>query len=563
MDDYGNSYIAGLSLGENNSAQIQLIPAALSSSGATVLQFPLNLGDELSPSTVMVSTFNSGASNQTPYLSVSGPVNSNDTSGETFQAQFAAASDDSTIPCQLIIADVNGIPYLALSNSGPNIQGIIGGGFSSSGVTAQSFFIPFTLNGALLSYGASAGGQVVKTFTSSGTWTCPTGVTTVKAEAWAGGGGGGGGSAPTTSGNGGCGGGGGEYAAEATLAVTPGHTYSFSVGFGGSPGAAGTPTGAPGGTGGNAGNTSFPGDSVTLTAHGGGGGIGGHNGHVAGSGGTGSTNSVHHNGGDGGIAASSGTDTGGGGGGSAASASSAGHTGGSSSGRTPATGGSSAGSGSGSGGTGGWGSNSNNGTNGGSGGSYGGGGAGGGGGTDAHTHGGGRGGAGAVKLTYTLPGSTAIAASLSSASGTDTGGNAYPAGYQGPVIAVQPGSSPSSPETWHAVPLTSGWTNISGRSALSVKKLAETNSAWIIGEIQSPSGGFSNPNTVGTISNSAYWPTHEQPITVRFQSGTDTSPPAVGWLRAIVTSSGQVQIFGSNSTSQAGFQIYGQYSLDL
>ena len=84
-------------------------------------------------------------------------------------------------------------------------------------------------------------------------------------------------------GAGGTGGNGGEYAEEPNLAVTPGDTYSGSVG------AAGVP---PSGTGGD---TTFTGDSATVTAHGAG---------------SGSTNTIHNSGGTGAAAASS---TGGGG----------------------------------------------------------------------------------------------------------------------------------------------------------------------------------------------------------------------------------------------------------
>lgn len=115
--------------------------------------------------------------------------------------------------------------------------------------------------------------NVVLTFSGSTVWTCPTGVTSIKAECWGGGGSGSGVSGTT----GGAGGGGGEYAAEPTLAVTPGTSYNITVG--------------------TASNTSiFPGDSVTVTAH------GGSNASLTtgGSGGSGSSNTTHHPGGAGG-----------------------------------------------------------------------------------------------------------------------------------------------------------------------------------------------------------------------------------------------------------------------
>lgn len=146
----------------------------------------------------------------------------------------------------------------------------------------------------------------VLTFSTAGssTWVCPPGVTSIKAECVAGGGAGG--QRSTTGGGGG--GGGGEYAAEPTLAVTPGNSYTIMIG------AAGVTAGASGG------NSVFPGDAVTVTAHGGA--TVAANTLTGGTGGTGSTNTTHFNGGAGKTAPGTGTgDTGGGGGGSGGSAS--------------------------------------------------------------------------------------------------------------------------------------------------------------------------------------------------------------------------------------------------
>ena len=133
----------------------------------------------------------------------------------------------------------------------------------------------------------------------TGNWTCPSGVTTVKAECWGGGG---------TGGKGSGGGGGGEYAAEASLAVTAGKVYQFTVGIGGVAGSvSANHTGA---------TTTFAGDSVTVTAH------GGHYPRTGttpgGIGGTGSSNTTHHDGGAGGTSPGYGGGGGGGSGGSAA-----------------------------------------------------------------------------------------------------------------------------------------------------------------------------------------------------------------------------------------------------
>jgi hypothetical protein len=118
-------------------------------------------------------------------------------------------------------------------------------------------------------------------FSTPGTfsWTAPGGLTEVVCRCWAGGGGGADGPDADDAGGGG---GGGEYAEETTLAVTPGTAYTLVVGAGGADNTAG-------------GNTTFTGDSKTVTAHAGQGG----DGTEGGGGGHGSTNAVHYNGGSG------------------------------------------------------------------------------------------------------------------------------------------------------------------------------------------------------------------------------------------------------------------------
>ncbi len=83
-------------------------------------------------------------------------------------------------------------------------------------------------------------GQSPSTFTTSGTWTCPRGVTSVQVEAW--GGGAGGKNTPNTNNANGGGGGGGAYSRRNSITVVPGTTYSFTIGNGGAADAAGTAT---------------------------------------------------------------------------------------------------------------------------------------------------------------------------------------------------------------------------------------------------------------------------------------------------------------------------------
>lgn len=74
--------------------------------------------------------------------------------------------------------------------------------------------------------------MAVENFTTSTTWTAPAGVTSVTVECW-GGGGGGGGATSDSVGEFGGGGAGGAYARK-VVTVTPGNSYTVTVGTGGS-----------------------------------------------------------------------------------------------------------------------------------------------------------------------------------------------------------------------------------------------------------------------------------------------------------------------------------------
>ncbi|UKJ06755.1 gliding motility-associated C-terminal domain-containing protein [Solitalea lacus] len=83
----------------------------------------------------------------------------------------------------------------------------------------------------LVGVGSVLGQTQTQTFTSSGTFIVPPGVTSVSVSAW-GGGGAGGGVASSSSRRGGGGGAGGSFAG-GTLSVTPGTTYTITIGAGG------------------------------------------------------------------------------------------------------------------------------------------------------------------------------------------------------------------------------------------------------------------------------------------------------------------------------------------
>ncbi|MFC4263959.1 beta strand repeat-containing protein, partial [Ferruginibacter yonginensis] len=160
----------------------------------------------------------------------------------------------------------------------------------------RSWYVVVVLLTTLFSLSANA--QTSQTFTSSGSWTCPVGVTSVFIETWGGGGAGGGISGAA----GAAGGGGGGGYTKNFMTVVPNTSYNFIVGTGG---IAGT------GVGGDGGASSFDGK---FTANGGTGGGTGPSG-AAGVGGTG----ADYNGGNG-FAGTSGTRAGAGGGGAGSSA---------------------------------------------------------------------------------------------------------------------------------------------------------------------------------------------------------------------------------------------------
>jgi len=136
----------------------------------------------------------------------------------------------------------------------------------------------------------SAIAQTTDTYTTSGTWVCPAGVTSVTVRCW--GAGGGGGSSNTNAANprAGGGGGGGGFSTS-VIAVIPGNSYTVTVGNGGAGGVAGAGTAG--------GLSSF--NLISVIANGGNGGArggagAGGTGAVAG---TGTTTYIGGNGGNG------------------------------------------------------------------------------------------------------------------------------------------------------------------------------------------------------------------------------------------------------------------------
>jgi hypothetical protein len=525
IDDHTNNYPAGLSIGGGGAPQIVLSQDA----NGAYITLPTNQSDEGQSSALYSLINNPGLANQQLSMLIASMSSAAAAADQNqWNILMSAGADDGSLPSSLTIFDGYDVPFLAMQNPGGSDPLMLIGQSPNNGAMQ---FMPVLLNGVLLNYGLNSGGQTVAKYTSHGTftWVCPAGVTTLKVECWGAGGGG-----RFSSGAGGAG---GEYAAEYTLAVVPGTTYTIVVGGAGAPGTGSNRNG------GNGGPSSFTGAVITVIAHGGFGSTGSSVGATSGS-----TNSVHFNGG--GSADSSQTGSAGGaGGGGAGGPNGAGKTGAANSGSKPGSGGTSNGGG-GTGGGGGWGSTSGNPTVGGDGASPGGGG-GAGGSSSSLGVAGGAGGTGAVKLTWTNPGSAQIAASFASAAGTDGSGNSFPVGYQGPVTAVNPTASPSVPETWHTAALASGWTAANGTSGLYYRLTPENTVKVFCAATHSSI--TSGTQLIAAALPSAYWPARTWNI---------GAPGIPGRASAEVTAAGLI-IAEPGSASATECDISGEYPLGL
>lgn len=303
---------------------------------------------------------------------------------------------------------------------------IVNSEFIGGAINNSAIYLDDQGGGLILAYAVT---QTVQTFTTSGTFVVPVGVTALKMECWAGGGGG------WSAGVSGPGGGGGEYSCEPAHPVTPGETLTVTVGAGG---AGGTVAGT--GAGGNGGLSEIsrqPSNFIFLRANGGPGAVSG----STTQGGTGSADSIHFNGG-GSSSNNIAIDfhsKGGSGGGSSAGTSTSGAAGSKGSGTTAGIGGNGV-NGAGNGGNGGNGTGAN-GTAGAAGAAPGGGGGAGGTGTSGSSAGG-AGARGQVRITYVL--GQQLVASLSPVAGTDSFGNSYPQGID--AIAVTEGGMSIRPK---------------------------------------------------------------------------------------------------------------------
>jgi len=152
-------------------------------------------------------------------------------------------------------AGTSGYPLVSQGTTAPAYAKLAIANISATGTPSSSNFLRG--DGAWINQTVNS-----QLFTSTGSFTVPTGVTTLFITAV--GGGGGGGSGDTNVGGGG--GGGGAFVIKAGVKVTAGNSYTVTIGAHG--------VGVGGANDGTAGtSTSFPADNVTLTCAGGGGGL--------------------------------------------------------------------------------------------------------------------------------------------------------------------------------------------------------------------------------------------------------------------------------------------------
>lgn len=139
---------------------------------------------------------------------------------------------------------------------------------------------------------------------------------------------------------------------------------------------------------------------------------------------------------------------------------------------------------------------------------------------------------GQIVLTYSS--TITLASALSPAAGSDAAGNAYGAGYTGPVQNFHPGSSPTTAESWQTVTNPAGWSG-----TIRVKKLAEANFAYL--DVAITNAGTSGNITSGNFP-SGYAVASAKNIPIAILSNT---APANSNQRGLINLSTGISSFGT------------------
>lgn len=167
---------------------------------------------------------------------------------------------------------------------------------------------------------------------------------------------------------------------------------------------------------------------------------------------------------------------------------------------------------------------------------------------------GGQGGPGQIQITYVNPNGTPVA-SMQPGVTTDSQGNAYAAGFTGPISYWQPNSFPLALENWHNVSaFSNSWTTFAGQP-LRYRATADFG-VRLNGRANIPAG-VANPSTVFVIP-AGYRPASTQSIIVLEIGG---APYAATPHYAQIDTSGNVTIYGvMNSANNIVFSSW--YPLD-
>lgn len=150
---------------------------------------------------------------------------------------------------------------------------------------------------------------------------------------------------------------------------------------------------------------------------------------------------------------------------------------------------------------------------------------------------------GKVRITYQT--TSNVVAAMQPVATTDGSGNQVAAGFTGPTTAVQPGSSPSLPETWHSVgaggqpAFQNGWANLGGGQVTLQFRMTSLNCVHILGVV---SAAAMTAVTIFTLP-AGYVPTSQ----VEAPVGPHAATGAGQGLFLSVATSGNVSI--SNATT--------------
>lgn len=159
------------------------------------------------------------------------------------------------------------------------------------------------------------------------------------------------------------------------------------------------------------------------------------------------------------------------------------------------------------------------------------------------------------KVSFQYSNAQTMVFGLSPVAGSDTAGNAFAAGYTGPVSVIQPGSNPAVVEGWHNLTLINGWAT----QGFARYKLIGYNLMLVECQLNSASatsGVFANMPAGYVASTSQF------PILAQFENTSGT--PSNLWIVQVGTGAGaSMNILEWTSGADAGKQFVGNFFVSL